>query len=100
MKHTLLTASMLLALTSASLAQVTSPQLNKACMGLDNSTTEKCSCMVGKFEQALDENEKTYALAMMTLNGKLLEPLKGNLEDEKAAAVKAKIIPLMMDCVL
>lgn len=100
MKYILLSTSFFLALTATTLAQVTSQQLTKACMGLDNGTTEKCSCMAGKFEQALDENEKTYAVAMMTLNAKLLEPLNGNLEDEKAAAVKAKIIPLMMDCVL
>ncbi len=100
MKKTIVMTSFYLALTAATLAQVSSSQLKAACMGLDNGTSEKCSCMAGKFEQALDENEKTYALAMMTLNDKLLEPLNGNLEDEKAALVKAKIIPLMMDCVL
>ena len=100
MKHTLFTVSFFFALSGATLAQVTSSQLITACMGLDNGTSEKCSCMAGKFEQALDENEKTYAVAMMTLNAKLLEPLNGSLEDEKATAVKAKIIPLMMECLL
>jgi len=100
MKFILPILAVFLTSTITALAQVTSPQLTKACMGLDNGTREKCSCMAGKFKQALDENEKTYALAMLTLNAKLLEPLKGNFEDEMATAVKAKIIPLMMDCLL
>ncbi len=96
----LLASLLLLGITSFVYAEVTAPQLSAACMALDNGTTEKCDCMAKKFAEKLDQKENTYALAMLTLNEKLLTPFKGSFGDKKAEAVKAKIIPLMMGCLL
>lgn len=81
-------------------ASVITPQLSAACMSLDNGTPEKCDCMANKFADKLNQTENTYALAMLTLNEKLLTPIQGGLDDKNARAVKAKIIPMMMDCLL
>ena len=96
----LLASILLLGLTSFAGAEVTAPQLEAACMKLDNGTSKKCDCMAEKFTAKLNRNENTYALAMLTSNENLLSPIKGSLDDEKAKTVKAKIIPLMMECLL
>ena len=96
----LLTSILYLSLVSITNADVTVPQLSAACMKLDNGEPEKCDCMVKSFTRNLSQNENTYALAMLTLDESLLTPINGNLNDKKAEAVKAKIIPLMMDCLL
>jgi len=100
MKYLFLTTSLILILTSFSQAKITTPQITAACMQLDNGTPSKCSCMAKKFGQNLNDKENTYALAMMTLNEKMLEPYKGSFTDKTTDSVKAKIIPLMMDCLL
>jgi len=69
-------------------------------MALDNGTSKKCACMAQSFTAKLSQKENTYALAMLTLNEKLLTPIKGSFDDKNAEAVKAKIIPLMMGCLL
>jgi len=81
-------------------ASVITTQLSAACMALDNGTSKKCDCMSNKFTTKLSQKENTYALALLTLNEKLLTPINGSFDDQHAEAVKAKIIPLMMECLL
>ncbi len=100
MKRLFLTVSIVFVLCSFAQAAVTSLQFTAACMKLDNGTKPKCTCMAEKFGQELSETEKTYAHALLTSDEIQLAPINGNLEDKKAKAVKAKMIPLMMDCLL
>ena len=81
-------------------AEISAKQLSTACMALDNGTSKKCDCMANKFTAKLSQKENTYALAMLTLNEKLLTPINGSFDDKNAEAVKGKIIPLMMECLL
>ncbi len=69
-------------------------------MALDNAEPKKCACMAKEFTEKLDQKENTYALAILTLNEMLLTPIKGSFDDKNAEAVKNKIIPLMMGCLL
>lgn len=91
---------LLIGFSSISYAEVTNSQLSTACMALDNGTSRKCDCMAKKFTADLTQKENTYALAMLTLNEKLLTPINGSFGDKNAKAVKTKIIPLMMECLL
>jgi hypothetical protein len=96
----LLASIVLLSFTNIANAEVTTTQLKAACIKLDNGTPEKCDCMAEKFAVKLNRNENTYSLAILTSNEKLLSAIKGSLDDKKAETVKAKIIPLMMECLL
>ena len=88
----------LLAAGGPALAQPAQDDFVAACMSATEESETTCNCVVDSLRANLDDDQQTFAYAILTEDEALLTPLRGRFTDADAQGVQARFMNAAMQC--
>jgi hypothetical protein len=73
-------------------------ELMGACMQSGAGNQEECICFAGKIGTEINDDERTFALAILTEDESKLDPIRGSFTQADAQAMQGKTTDAMLAC--